>query len=226
MNLLLVDDDVTASRLLTRGLKTAGYSVDWTESGREGLRKARSGPYGAVILDRTLPDMDGLDLCRRLRSEERGPPILVLSAQDSVAHKVDALDAGGDDVLAKPFALDELLARLRALMRRTPAPSDTSATRLCVGDLVLDGDAHQVLVAGVPAPLTVREFHLLEFFMKSPNKPLNRAAILTGVWGLDAEVTENSVDVYVGYLRRKIDELSGSARIVTMRGVGFKLAAG
>ncbi|MFS8035508.1 response regulator transcription factor [Xanthobacter sp. AM11] len=226
MNLLLVDDDIASSRILTHGLKTAGYCVDWTESGRDGLQKARTGPYGAVILDLTLPDMDGLDVCRMLRIEENGPPVLVLSAHDSVAQKVGALDAGGDDVLAKPFAFDELLARLRALLRRSPAPVDQPAPKLRVGDLVLDRDAHQLLVCGVPAPLTVREFHLLEFFMKSPNKALSRAAILTGVWGLDADVTENSVDVYVGYLRRKIDELSGSARIVTMRGVGFKLAAG
>jgi len=224
MNLLLVDDDVCASRLLARSLKAAGYRVECTENGRDGLTKARSGPYGAIILDTSLPDMDGLDVCRRLRTEDNGAPILVLSAHDSVAHKVGALDAGGDDVLARPFAVDELLARLRALLRRTLGVSEAPASRLAVGDLVLDREAHQLMAAGRPAMLTVREFNLLEFFMKNPNKALTRSAILTAVWGVDAEVTENSVDVYVGYLRRKMDECSASAGIVTVRGVGFKLA--
>lgn len=224
MNLLLVEDDIGIGGFLSRGLRAAGYAVDWTEFGREGLDKAEAHSYGVIILDLMLPDIDGIEVCRALRRRNDAPPILILSARDSVEQRVHGLDAGGDDYLVKPFAFDELLARLRSLQRRKPAFQGVFEARLAVADLLLDREAHRVSVAGEVVELSVREFRLLEFFMKNANKALTRPSILANVWGIEADVTDNTVDVYVGYLRRKIEKFRNVPRIETIRGIGFKLA--
>ncbi|MCL4351418.1 MAG: response regulator transcription factor [Firmicutes bacterium] len=221
MKLLLIEDDERVARLINLELKRAGWSVDWSVTGREGLARAIGDTYGVVILDLTLPDLDGMSVCQSLRQVST-VPILMLTARDSVGDRVKGLDAGADDYLTKPFATSELLARIRALTRRQPSltmPQDT----LSVGPLELSVSRHQVSVNQTPMELTRREFDLLHYLMQNPDITLTRDMILDQVWGWGYVGASNIVDVYVGYLRQKLEAVGGPPLITTIRGVGYAL---
>jgi DNA-binding response OmpR family regulator len=188
--------------------------------GKEGYEWARNFDYDCIVLDIMLPKMDGLELCRRLRQEGNSTNILILTAKDTVDDRVAGLDAGADDYLVKPFAFRELLARMRALRRRS---SDQRTTRLQVGDLTLDLVAHQAERQGQPITLTAKEFALLEFLMCHPNQILSRTVIAEHVWGYNFRHQSNVVDVYIWYLRRKIDDPFDVPLIQTVRGMGYRL---
>ncbi|MEU9113563.1 response regulator transcription factor [Streptomyces sp. NPDC048483] len=219
---LLVDDDAAIRRSLGRGLRLKGFTVDLADGGRSALAKvAEEGP-DVVVLDISMPDLDGIEVCRHLRADGNDIPVLMLSALDEVADRVAGLQAGGDDYLVKPFALDELVLRLHALLRRRP-PAATDAVR--VGGLVLDAAARTVRLDDRPVELTRREFELLEVLARNAGLVLTRDQLLDRVWGYDFEVRTDAVDTFVSYLRRKL-ETGGRPRIVhTVRGVGFVLRA-
>ncbi len=218
MRLLLVEDDNGIGQVLVRGLTAAGHTVEWLFHGRDTAPCLARTPYDALILDLMLPDMDGMEVCGQVRQMECQVPIMILSARDQLDQRVKGLDAGADDYLTKPFAFEELLARLRALQRR--ARTDSRPARLVAGDLSLDPASHTVWRGGRTIELTPREFYLLEYLLENAGKVLSRASILAKVWGIHAEVNDNTVDVYVSYLRKKLDL---SDRLVTVRGIGFKL---
>lgn len=220
---LLVEDDPGIARFLQRGLAIEGYQVEWVANGVDALQAARKSP-AVAILDLGLPDMDGLSVCRAWRRGLPELPVLILSARDAVESKVAGLDAGADDYLTKPFAFEELLARVRALFRRgsNPAAALPDAC-LTVGCLMLDRTTRQVQCHGSDIPLTEREFVLLEFLMRHAGKVISRERILETAWGAREDISINAVDVYVGYLRRKLEETCGDRWIHTVRGVGFKL---
>lgn len=222
VKLLLIDGDAEHGSVLSEHLRSAGYHVDWEKLGHDGYEAALSRACDIVVLNARLPDMDGLDICRALTRRGAAPAMLLLSSYALVGHRVAGLDAGADDYLVKPFALDELLARLRALLRRRPEVRRGRDSYLMVGDLVLDHEAREVRTSQSRVDLTLREFRLLEFLMKNPEKPLGRETILSHVW--DEPVSENSVDVYVGYVRRKLESLRALTQVETIRSIGFKLA--
>jgi two-component system OmpR family response regulator len=222
VRVLLVEDEVKMARLVKRGLEREGYAVDVAGDGDEALWAAREHDYDAIVLDAMIPGPDGFEVCRRLRQEGRWAPVLILTARDAVADRVAGLDAGADDYLVKPFAFAELCARLRAICRRDPAPRPTVIE---VGDLRLDPATWTVTRAGTPVTLSPREFSLLRFFMTHPGEVLTRTAILEHVWDFAYDGTSNVVDVYVRYLREKIDRPFGRASIETVRGVGYRLRA-
>ena len=219
--LLVVDDDRAVRESLRRALTLEGYEVELAEDGADGLaRLAVAGP-DAIVLDVAMPVVDGIEMCRRLRHEGNGLPILMLTARESVTDRVAGLDAGADDYLVKPFALEELLARLRALLRRSDgaAPGDV----LEFAGLTLDTGTRQVRRDGREMELTRTEFSLLELFLRNPRQVLTRSLIFERVWGYDFGPTSNSLEVYVGYLRRKT-EAGGEPRLIhTVRGVGYAL---
>jgi two-component system response regulator MprA len=218
--ILVVDDDRQILNLMRRGLSFAGYAVDVAESGEQALALARERPPALVILDIMLPGLDGLDVCRRLRAGDRELPILMLTAKGRVPDRVAGLDAGADDYLVKPFAFDELLARIRALLRRT-SPSD--GARLRLADLTLDPATRDVERGGRRIDLTTKEFELLEFFLRHPRQVLTREVIFEHVWGSDFLGGSNLIDVHVMRLREKL-EAGGEPRLIhTMRGVGYSL---
>lgn len=210
------------ARLIRRGLEREGYAVDVTADGEEALWLAREHDYDAIVLDVMIPGPDGFEVCRRLRREHRWAPVLMLTARDAVADRVQGLDAGADDYLVKPFAFAELFARLRALTRRDPVARPAVMT---VGDLTLDPATWVVTRAGTPVHLSPREFSLLRFFMSRPGDVLTRTEILDHVWDFAYDGTSNVVDVYVRYLRDKIDRPFGRTSIETVRGVGYRLRA-
>lgn len=218
MNLLLVEDDRSIGMFIRRGIEGAGHLLDWTLEGRVALEYASVFGYDAVILELMLPDMDGLELCTKLRQSFWNLPILILSSRDQVADRLKGFSAGADDFMSKPFSFDELLARLSAIQRRK-APVPEEAT-LSAGAIVLDRESRTVRHESRVVEMTSREFQLLEFLLKNKNKVVSRTAILGQVWGVDSEVCDNSVDVYVGYLRKKLDL---TERLTTVRGIGFKL---
>jgi two-component system response regulator MprA len=220
--LLVVDDDPALSRTLRRALIVEGYAVDCAADGVEALDRLGGADYDAVVLDVSMPRLDGLAVCRRLREQRDRTPVLMLTARDEVRDRVGGLDAGADDYLVKPFALDELNARLRALLRRT-AP-DSGEGRLGFADLVLDLQTFRAARAGRQLELTRTEHRLLELFLRNPEQVLPRDVIYERVWGFDISLTSNSLDVYVGYLRRKTEEAGEPRLIHTVRGVGFMLA--
>jgi two-component system response regulator MprA len=220
--LLVVDDDPALSRTLRRALIVEGYAVDCAADGVEALDRLGGADYDAVVLDVSMPRLDGLAVCRRLREQRDRTPVLMLTARDEVRDRVSGLDAGADDYLVKPFALDELNARLRALLRRT-AP-DAGEGRLSFADLVLDLQTFRAARAGRQLELTRTEHRLLELFLRNPEQVLPRDVIYERVWGFDISLTSNSLDVYVGYLRRKTEEAGEPRLIHTVRGVGFMLA--
>jgi two-component system OmpR family response regulator len=201
-------------------LREEGYAVDVAERGEDALWMAHAAPYDAILLDVMLPGADGFDVCRRLRKEDVWSPILMLTARDAVGDRVAGLDAGADDYLSKPFAFDELLARVRALVRRVPAERPTV---LEVGSLRLDPAAHRAWRGVNELDLSPKELTLLELFMRSPGKVLSRSQLLDGAWDIAFERRSNIVDVYVRYLRDKIDRPFGAASIETVRGVGYRL---
>jgi DNA-binding response OmpR family regulator len=223
MRVLVVEDERRLARLLRRVLEEERYTVDEAYDGVEGEDLARTGVYDVIILDVMLPGRDGLTVCRNLRRDRVATPILMLTARDAVPDRVAGLDAGADDYLVKPFAFAELLARLRALTRRrTP---ELAPTRLEAGDLVMDLVKHEVTRAGKVIDLTPREYALLEYFLRHPGHVLSRARLLEAVWRYDAEVTSNVVDIYVHYLREKIDRGFERKLLHTVRGAGYVLRA-
>jgi DNA-binding response OmpR family regulator len=224
MKILVIEDDTTVGEYVRRGLDEAGYHVDLVGDGDEGLRRAsgKGSSYDMMVLDLRLPKLSGIDVLRTLRDRGVGLPVLVLTAQDSVDFKVQALRMGADDYVTKPFAFEELLARLRALMRREQ--KNGHANRLQVADLVLDLKTHQVRRGDAPIELTAREFALLEFLMRHPNQVLTQAQIAERVWDYNFEGTTNRVAVYISYLRDKIDEGRSPKLIQTVYGVGYRLS--
>lgn len=220
MHLLLVEDERKLAALLKRGLGAEGYVVDVIHDGEEALSALAEGEYDLAILDVMLPGRDGISVCRRLRARGDHTPVLMLTARDAVPDRVRGLDAGADDYLTKPFAFQELLARLRALARRRGPQSDGDV--LQGGDLALDLRTRQARRGMHLVDLTTREFALLETFMRHPNQVLTRAQLLGRVWGLDYLSASNVVDVYVRYLRTKLGD-DGETRLETVRGAGYRL---
>jgi two-component system OmpR family response regulator len=220
MRLLLVEDDPKLSRAISRGLRAEGYAVDVSGDGDEALRQAGVWDYDALILDVMLPVRDGLEVCRGLRERGSWVPILMLTARHGVDDRIRGLDAGADDYLPKPFDFGELLARLRALVRRAPAERPS---RLEVGELVVDPATHAVSLAGADVELTAREFAVLEFLARHPGQVVSRTRLLDHVWDANYLGSTNIVDVYVGHLRRKLER---PELIRTIRAVGFVLEPG
>jgi two-component system, OmpR family, response regulator len=218
MRVLVVEDELKMARALRRGLEQEGYAVDAALDGHDGLHRATEWDYDAIVLDVLLPGLDGIEVCRRLRRAGRWAPVLMLTARDGVADRISGLDVGADDYLVKPFAFGELLARLRALVRRG-GPERPAV--LTVGDLVLDPAAHTVTLSDGPVSLSAREFALLEFLMRHAGQVMARSAILEHVWDYNYDGLSNVVDVYIGYLRRKLERPAGQVRIRTVRGVGY-----
>jgi len=221
MRVLVVEDTARMGELIRRGLREHGYAVDLAATGEDGLWLASENPYDAVILDVLLPDLDGFEVCRRMRDADRWSPVLMLTAKDAVADRVTGLDAGADDYLTKPFDFIELLARVRALIRRGAVERPAV---IQVGELVLDPSTHDVSRAGEPIDLTTKEFALLELFMRHPDEVLTRPWLLEQAWDFAYEGGSNVVDVYVRYLREKIDRPFGLASLRTVRGAGYRLA--
>ncbi len=222
MRALVVEDDRKMSRVLQQGLREEGWSVDAAGDGDEAIAQASVHPYDCIVLDVNLPGPDGFTVCSALRDRGVWSPVLMLTARDAVPDRVAGLDAGADDYLTKPFAFDELLARLRALTRRTAVERPT---RLLVGDLELDPLTHDVARAGTPITLTTKEFALLEFLMRHAGEVVSRTRILEHVWDVNYTGLSNVVDVYVGYLRNKIDRPFDVATLHTVRGRGYTLKA-
>ncbi|MGK8522089.1 response regulator transcription factor [Nocardia asteroides] len=223
MRILVVDDDRAVRESLRRSLTFNGYSVDLAVDGVDALEKATVQRPDALVLDVMMPRLDGLEVCRRLRSTGDDLPILVLTARDSVSERVAGLDAGADDYLPKPFALEELLARLRALLRRTAADPGDASEAMKFADLSLDPVTREVSRGARPISLTRTEFSLLEMLMANPRRVLTRSRILEEVWGYDFPTSGNALEVYIGYLRRKT-EAEGEPRLIhTVRGVGYVL---
>ena len=227
MRILVVDDDRAVRESLRRSLTFNGYTVDLAIDGMDALDKtldtATDQRPDALVLDVMMPRLDGLEVCRRLRSTGDDLPILVLTARDSVSERVAGLDAGADDYLPKPFALEELLARLRALLRRAGVDADATSESLEFADLTLDPSTREVLRGQRQISLTRTEFSLLEMLMANPRRVLTRSRILEEVWGYDFPTSGNALEVYVGYLRRKT-EADGEPRLIhTVRGVGYVL---
>jgi two-component system, OmpR family, response regulator len=215
MRLLLVEDDTKLVRALTVGLEREGYLVDAAESGDVALELAGATDYGAVVLDLMLPGIDGFTVCRQLRGEGRWMPVLMLTARTDVRDRIRGLDAGADDYLVKPFDFGELLARLRALLRRGPVERPAI---VAIGDLRIDAGTRVVTRDGEEVELTAREYDVLEFLARSPGRVVSRSELLDAIWS-DYEGSPNIIDVYVGYLRKKL----GHAVIRTVRGSGFVL---
>ena len=224
MHILVVDDDQAVRDSLARSLQYSGYEVITAHDGVEALARLAASRPDAVIMDVMMPRLDGLETTRMLRATGNDVPILVLTARDAVGDRVDGLDAGADDYLAKPFALDELLARLRALTRRSrPAEEAGAHENLAFGDLTLDLQTREVQRAGRRISLTRTEFALLQTFLEHPRRVLERGWLLNEVWGFDFPTTPNSLEVYIGYLRRKT-EGEGEGRLIhTVRGIGYVL---
>jgi DNA-binding response OmpR family regulator len=220
--LLIVEDEVRLASALQRGLIGEGFTVDVAHTGPDGLHAAQESAYDALILDIMLPGLSGYRIIERLRAAQNWVPILMLTAKDGEYDEADALDLGADDYLTKPFSFVVLLARLRALLRRGVTPRPAALT---VGDLVLDPAAHTVIRSGRTIELTPREFALLEFLMRRAGEAVSKADILHHVWDAHYEGDANVVEVYVGYLRRKIDTPFGRQSVQTVRGAGYRLAA-
>ncbi len=223
MRILLVEDEERIAAFLQRGLAEELYVVDVARDGLEALDFAASGAYDVMILDVRLPGRDGLTVCRELRARGFKTPVLMLTARDTVPERVEGLDAGADDYLVKPFAFQELLARLRALLRR---PTELQTPRLCIANLTLDTRTHETWRGGQRIHLSAREYRLLEFLMRHPGQVLTRTQIAEQVWGLDFDAQSNVVDVYIRYLRRKVDDPFEPKVIQTERGIGYKLEVG
>ena len=221
MRVLVVEDEPTIADFVVRGLTEQGYAVDLACDGAAALDLAGLGAFEVIVLDIMLPKMDGLDVCRRLRERGDKTPVLMLTARDTVEDRVRGLDTGADDYLVKPFAFAELVARVRALSRREP--SLTNAV-LRVADLELDTTTRNARRGDRRIELTTKEYALLEYMMRNPNRVLTRTMITERVWNYDALNAANVIDVYIGHLRRKIDDGQGMRLIHTIRGAGYKIA--
>jgi two-component system OmpR family response regulator len=220
--LLIADDEQTILDLLAASLRFAGFEVSTAADGRQALTKARKERPDAMVLDVMMPGIDGFDLVRRLRSEGQQAPVLFLTARDATEDKVRGLTVGGDDYVTKPFSLEEVIARLEALLRRAGTRTTTLSSRLSVGDIELDEDRHEVRKAGRPVELTPTEFNLLRLFLANPDRVLSKDTILDRVWQYDFEGESGIVESYVSYLRRKVD--TTEPRLLhTVRGFGYVL---
>ena len=219
MKVLVVDDEPSVRSALERALALERYDVSLAEDGQQALDTLAEGVVDAIVLDVSMPRIDGLEVCRRLRAAGDRTPVLMLTARDAIDDRVDGLDAGADDYLVKPFALRELNARLRALLRRVEPGGPT----LAFGDLVMDTSAHEVHRGGRHIELSRTEFSLLELFLEHPRQVLTRSTLFERVWGYDFGATSNALGVYIGYLRRKT-EAGGERRLLqTVRGIGYVL---
>ena len=221
MRILVVDDDRSLRDALRRALTLAEYDVVLAEGGQDGLTKIATEVPDAVVLDIGMPDIDGIEVCRRLRSSGNRVPVLILTARDAVEDRIDGLDAGADDYLVKPFDVGELKARVRALLRRSGANGDPD--QLTFEELSLDSGRHGVVVGENFVELTRTEYQLLELLMLNPRRVLPHSTIYDRVWGYDFGPSSNALRVYVGYLRRKLEEGGARALIHTVRGVGYSL---
>jgi two-component system, OmpR family, response regulator len=222
LRVLVVDDEVNIAELISMALRYEGWQVQTAHTGSSAVNAARELGPDAVVLDMMLPDIDGLEVLRRMRTSLPDVPVVFLTARDAVEDRVAGLTAGGDDYVTKPFSLEELVARLRGLMRRSGARRAETSAVLVVGDLELDEDSHEVSRAGEQIPLTATEFELLRFLMRNPKRVLSKAQILDRVWNYDFGGQANVVELYISYLRKKID--AGRAPMIhTMRGAGYVL---
>jgi DNA-binding response OmpR family regulator len=221
MRILVVEDDERISGFVKRGLEAEGYIVDLAQDGQEGIQKGMD-PYDVIVLDLLLPGKNGHEVCQALRDEQIQTPILVLTAKEALQDKLRVFECGADDYLTKPFAFEELLARIKALLRRKPY-KETMA-ELSVGDLILNRDSREVHRGGKAISLTRKEFDLLDFLMSNPDKALSRVSILEQVWGYQYDTLTNIVDVYIGYLRKKIDAGSKNKLLRTVRDFGYKIS--
>ena len=221
IHILIVEDDERISGFVKRGLEAEGYLVDLAQDGQEGIQKGMD-PYDVIVLDLLLPEKNGQEVCQALRREQIQTPILVLTAKEALQDKLRAFDCGADDYLTKPFAFEELLARIKALLRRKPYKE--SVVELAIADLTLNRDSREVRRGTKVISLTRKEFDLLEFLMSSPNKALSRVSILEQVWGYHYDTLTNIVDVYIGYLRKKVDAGTKEKLIQTVRDFGYKIS--
>jgi two-component system OmpR family response regulator len=222
IRILAVDDESSLTELLSMAMRYEGWQVSTAASGSEAVKAAREVRPDAIVLDMMLPDFDGLEVMRRVRSEDPDVPVIFLTAKDAVSDRINGLTAGGDDYVTKPFSLEEVIARLRALLRRSGAATGRSESSLVVGDLTLDEDSHEVSRAGEPIQLTATEFELLRYLMRNPRRVLSKAQILDRVWNYDFGGQANVVELYISYLRKKIDA-NRAPMIHTMRGAGYVL---
>ena len=223
MRVLIVEDEHKIARALKKALEQETYAVDVAFDGDEGHAMATTEPYDIAIIDRMLPgNYDGIGIVKGMRDAKVHTPVLFLSALGSVSERTAGLDAGADDYLVKPFALEELLARVRALLRR---PTEQQPDILNAGDLTLDTVTYSVERAGTPIQLTSKEFALLEYMLRNPGRPLSKEVIISHVWDYDADILPNTVEVYIKYLRNKIDSPFKKPLIHTVRGFGYKLEA-
>jgi two-component system, OmpR family, response regulator len=223
--ILLVEDDQRIVDFVQRGLKAEGYAVEVARSGLEAIALGTEGQFQAIILDLGLPDLNGIQVCEQLRSVGTDTPILMLTARETVQDKVTGLRSGADDYMTKPFAFEELLARIEVLMRRRGGDIKPETRELQIADLILNGETHEVRRGDTLIDLTPKEFALLECFMRVPGKVLSRTRILEQVWGYSADPLTNVVDVYIRQLRRKIDDSFDLKLLKTVRGFGYKLDA-
>jgi len=220
MRVLVIEDHVRMAELIERGLRRESYAVDVARTAERGVRLASANDYDALVLDLILPDADGFEVLRRVRASGQRTPVLVLTARDAVDDRVRGLDAGADDYLTKPFAFPEFLARIRALVRREPVPHPPI---LSLGDLTLDPARREVRRGTIPIDLTPKEFALLHLFMRHPGIVLSRDRLIEHAWDVAYQGESNVVDVYVRYLREKIDRPFGRRSLETVRGLGYRL---
>ena len=221
MRILVVDDEKKIALGIKKALESQKYAVDVCHDGIEASNMAEAIEYDLIVLDRMLPGMDGVSIIKNLRSQNIYTPILLLTALGTVKDKTDGLDAGADDYLPKPFALDELLARVRAILRR---PKVKAEIILTVGDLSLNLNTHSVKRSNKDIILTNKEFSLLEFLMRNKNQPISKEQIITHVWNWDSDILPNNIEVYISYLRDKVDKPFSKKLIKTVRGVGYKIS--
>jgi len=225
IRVLTVDDETSLTELLSMALRYEGWEVATAASGLAAVKTAREVRPDAIVLDMMLPDFDGLEVMRRIRTEQPDVPVIFLTARDALDDRIGGLTAGGDDYVTKPFSLEELVARLRALLRRSGATTLRNESQLVVGDLTLDEDSHEVARAGEIIGLTATEFELLRYLMRNPRRVLSKAQILDRVWNYDFGGQANVVELYISYLRKKIDA-GRPPMIHTMRGAGYVLKPG
>ena len=222
VRVLVVDDESNLTELLSMALRYEGWDIKTAATGNSAVKTAKEFKPDAVVLDMMLPDFDGLEVLRRMRDENPALPVLFLTARDAVEDRVAGLTAGGDDYVTKPFSLEEVVARVRALLRRSVQLAEEETSLLTVGDLTLDEDSHEVMRAGTEINLTATEFELLRFLMRNPKRVLSKAQILDRVWHYDFGGQANVVELYISYLRKKIDA-GREPMIHTMRGAGYVL---
>ncbi|MET3963592.1 two-component system OmpR family response regulator [Marmoricola sp. OAE513] len=222
LRVLVVDDEANIAELLRMALRYEGWEVEVALSGSKAVAAARAFAPDSIVLDMMLPDFDGMEVLRRVRADANDVPVLFLTAKDAVEDRIAGLTAGGDDYVTKPFSLEEVVARLRALMRRAGAQQTATDSVLSVGDLVLNEDSHEVARAGTAIALTATEFELLRYLMRNPKRVLSKAQILDRVWNYDFGGQANVVELYISYLRKKVDA-GREPMIHTMRGAGYVL---